>query len=60
MAKALRKVLMERDDLTEEEAVAEIRAGAQEVRDGRDPEEVLSTDFGLEPDWVLDLLEYVV
>ena len=58
--KPLKQVLMERDGLTEEEALELIGEAAGEVEDGVDPEEVLNSHFGLEPDWVMDLLEYVI
>ena len=54
----LKEVLMRRDGLTEVEAEEEIREAAAEVAEGADPEEVLAYSFGLEPDYVLDLLEY--
>ena len=58
--KTLKQVLMERDGLTEDEALDLIEEAAVEVEDGVDPEEVLSNNFGLEPDWVMDLLDYII
>lgn len=53
---SLRQVLMRRDDLTGEEADQLIDDARQQVLDGEDPEEVLLNEFGLEPDYVFDLL----
>lgn len=50
------EVLMRRDHLSREEANDALRAGREEVEAGRDPEEVLHEDFGLEPDYLFDLL----
>lgn len=49
-------VLMKRDNLPRNEAEAEIEEMKERVADGEDPEEVLH-DCGLEPDYVLDLLD---
>jgi len=59
MASDLRSVLMDRDGLGEAEADQRIIEARERVRDGDDPEEVLEDEFGLEPDFVLDLLEGV-
>ena len=53
---SLKQVLMRRDELTADEADALIEEAKLEVAAGRDPEEVLYEDFGLEPDYVFDLL----
>ena len=54
------KVLMERDNLSEEEAeleIAEAREMLMERLDNdEDPEEFLMDHFGLEDDYLLDLL----
>jgi hypothetical protein len=55
----LKKVLMTRDNLTEQEAddlIEEMRHCVFE--EGEDPEEVLLDMVGLEPDYVFDLLGY--
>ena len=55
---SLREVLMRRDGLSGEEAdelIEEARSMVYE--EGRDPEEVLREEFGLEPDYVFDLLD---
>jgi hypothetical protein len=47
---------MRRDELSAAEAQALIDEARLEVAQGRDPEEILYEDFGLEPDYVFDLL----
>lgn len=54
---SLKQVLMRRDGHTEPEAQAAIEDAALLVSEGGDPEEVLASEFGLEPDYVFDLLE---
>lgn len=49
------KVLMDRDQITEEQAVAQVNEAKERVLEGEDPEEVLLEEFGLEPDYVEDL-----
>lgn len=49
-------VLMRRDGLTQNEAVEALNEARQLVRDGADPEEVLAEEFGLEPDYIFELL----
>jgi hypothetical protein len=55
--KTLKEVLMERDDLSSDEADELIKEAREQVYNGEDPEEVLFNEFGLEPDYVMDLLE---
>ena len=55
--KTLKQVLMDRDDLTSEQADLEIENAKQDVRDGENPEDVLMDRFGLEPDYIFDLIE---
>lgn len=54
------KILMERDGMTEEEAKAEVRAGRQEMLEaleyGEDLDDMMSDLFGLEPDYLFDVL----
>ena len=53
----LLKVLMRRDGLSKDEAEEWIEEARCLVFDeGMDPEEVLASEFGLEPDYVFDLL----
>jgi hypothetical protein len=55
--KSLKETIMRRDELTSEEADAMIEEAKAQVLEGEDPEEVLMNDFGLEPDYVFDLLD---
>jgi hypothetical protein len=58
MARTLKEVLMERDGMSEGEAEEAILFAKSLVfNDGCDPEEVLLEEFGLEPDYVMELLE---
>ena len=54
---SLLEVLMRRDGMTEDEATEAIAEAASRVEAGDDPEDVLQEEFGLEPDYVIDLLE---
>ena len=51
----LKKVLMDRDDLTSDEADEQIAEMSEQVTEGQNPEEVLY-DIGLEPDYIFDLI----
>lgn len=51
-------VLMNRDGLSKAEAIEQINDAADLVLLGENPEEVLLEEFGLEPDYIFDLLEY--
>jgi hypothetical protein len=53
------KVLMRRDGLSRKEAVERVFDARAMVREGHDPEEVLREEFGLEPDYMFDLLGYL-
>jgi hypothetical protein len=53
---SLLEVLMERDGLSRAQALRQIEEAREEVREGADPEEVLADWFGLEPDYLYDLL----
>lgn len=50
------RVLMRRDGMSRADAEDLIRAAREEVEEGGDPEEVCEEWFGLEPDYVMDLL----
>ena len=55
---SLKEVLMRRDGLSASEAAEAIEEARELVlTQGYDPEEVLLDEFGLEPDYVFDLLE---
>lgn len=55
----LLEVLMKRDGLTKRDAMIRINDAAELVMRGEDAEEVLAYEFGLEPDYIFDLLEFV-
>ena len=56
------RVLMRRDGYSREEAADALAEARDEVNEwaatgeGRDPEEILYEDFGLEPDYIFDLM----
>lgn len=52
----LKEILMRRDGLSAAEAQDLIDEARERVLEGEDPEEILHDDFGLEPDYVWDLL----
>jgi hypothetical protein len=53
----LMKTLIIRDKLTQAEAADAIAEARRRIyEDGEDPEEVLYEEFGLEPDYVFDLI----
>ena len=55
----LHRVLMRRDEMTAEDVDEWVRAAQQAVlEDGEDPEDILQDEFGLEPDYIFDLLGY--
>ncbi len=47
---------MHRDDMSAKEAREAIENVRQRVHEGEDPEELLHDEFGLEPDYVFDIL----
>lgn len=53
----IKEILIRRDRMTADEADRLIGEARQRVRDGDAPEEVLAEEFGLEPDYVFELLE---
>jgi hypothetical protein len=56
MVESLKAVLMCRDGLSAAEAQEQIDEAKERVLAGEDPEEILYEDFGLEPDYIWDLL----
>ena len=53
---SIKSVLMRRDGLTPDEADEMIEEARQLVAEGENPESVLRVEFGLEPDYIFDLL----
>ena len=49
-------ILLERDGLSLDDAQAVFDEAQDLVRAGADPEEVLQDEFGLEPDYLYDLI----
>ncbi len=54
--KTLKEVLISRDEMSPEEADKAITEAKERVYEGEDPEEILLEEFGLEPDYIFDLL----
>lgn len=50
------QVLMDRENMTESEVISWIKGATEDMGD---PEELLHEEFGLEPDYIFDLLEFV-
>ena len=50
------RILMRRDGMERDEAEELLRDARADVENGEDPAEVLVAFFGLEPDYVWDLL----
>jgi hypothetical protein len=57
MTYSILKVLMERDGMDKAEAEDWISDVRLEVANGADPEEMCHSEFGLEPDYIWELLE---
>lgn len=53
---AIVKILVERDRLELQQAINEVEHCKQLVADGVDPEDILYNHFGLEADYIFDLL----
>jgi len=56
MTETIVQILMRRDGMTQDEAEEALEEAKQAVADGEDPEEVLYDYFGLEPDYIFELL----
>lgn len=52
------QVLINRDGLSLEYAQQLVNDARHRVQDGEDPEELLYEEFGLEPDYIWDLLTF--
>ena len=59
LEESLKEVLMRRDGLSAREAQDAIAEARARVEAGEDPEEVLAEEFGLEPNYIWDLLDTV-
>jgi hypothetical protein len=56
MVESILEVLMRRDGMSKAEAQERIEEAKQLVLDGENPEEVVHYEFGLEPDYIWDLM----
>ena len=54
---SLKATIMRRDGLTSDEADEMIEEAKEMIAEGYDPEEVLAEEFGLEPDYIFDLID---
>lgn len=52
----LMRVLMSRDGLTSREAQEAINEARELILNGESPEDVLAEEFGLEPDYLYDII----
>jgi hypothetical protein len=52
----IRKILMQRDGLTSLQADNLVRDARVRVFNGENPEEILHEEFGLEPDYIFELI----
>jgi hypothetical protein len=52
------KILVRRDGLSRDEAREILLEARERVANGEDPEEILHEEFGLEPDYVFDLISF--
>ena len=57
MNETIVQVLMRRDGLSKLDAEEAVDDARSRVKFGEDPEEILEEEFGLEPDYVFELLE---
>ena len=56
MEETLKQVIMRRDNMSSAEAEELINEAKEELAEGGDPEEILAEYFGLELDYIMDLL----
>ena len=56
MEESIKQILMRRDGMSADEAADLIQEAREAVAEGQDPEEVCWDYFGLEPDYIWELL----
>ena len=56
MEDSIKQILMRRDGMSADEAEELIQEAREAVAEGQDPEEVCCDYFGLEPDYIWELL----
>ena len=54
----LKRILIERDGLSDQEANELIADAKLRVLEGENAEEILEYDFGVEPDYVFDIMPF--
>jgi hypothetical protein len=54
----LKRILIERDGLSDQEANELIANAKLRVLEGENAEEILEYDFGVEPDYIFDIMPF--
>ena len=54
----LKRILIERDGLSDQEANELITNAKLRALEGENAEEILEYDFGVEPDYIFDIMPY--
>jgi hypothetical protein len=54
----LKRILIERDGLSDQEANELIANAKLRILEGENAEEILEYDFGVEPDYVFDIMPF--
>jgi len=54
----LKRILIERDGLSDQEANELIADAKLRVLEGENAEEILEYDFGVEPDYIFDIMPF--
>lgn len=54
----LKRILVERDGLSDQEANELITNAKLRVLEGENAEEILEYDFGVEPDYIFDIMPF--
>ncbi len=54
----LKRILIERDGLSDQEANELISDAKLRVLEGENAEEILEYDFGVEPDYIFDIMPF--
>jgi len=53
----IENIIILRDNISQEEAANRLAVGKLRVHQGEDPTEVLEKEFGLEPDYIFDIVD---
>lgn len=56
MRETIEQILIQRDGMSPAEAKQAVQDAKDRVSEGEDPEEILYDEFGLEPDYIFELL----